>query len=108
MHEQHHPVVGALLELIRALRADQGMTHEDLADRANIHRTTVGLLERGERTPSVEVAASIANALGYPLSELLQKAELIAEGKLPAEEAFAEEHARTVPHAALRNEANLV
>lgn len=107
MHEQHHPVVGALLELVRALRADQGLTHEDLADKANIHRTTVGLLERGERTPSLEVAANIANALGYPLSELLSKAELIADGKLPLDEAFAEEHARIVPRSALRNGAEL-
>lgn len=107
MHEQHHPVVGALLELIRALRTDQGLTHENLADKANIHRTTVGLLERGERTPSVEIAANIANALGYPLSELLSKAELIAGGKLSIKEAFAEEHARNISHLALRNGADL-
>lgn len=107
MHEQHHPVVSALLELMRALRSDQGLTHEDLADKASIHRTTVGLLERGERTPSVEVAANIANALGYPLSELISKAELIADGKLPIQEAFAEEHARIIAHSALRNSADL-
>lgn len=104
MHEQHHPVVGALLGLLKALRIDQHLTHEELADLAKIHRTTVGLLERGERAPSVAIAAQISNALGFPLSDLLQKAELVAEGHLSAEEAFAEEKARVVPKDCLRNE----
>lgn len=106
MNEQHHPVVAALLGLIKTLRADQTLTHEELADLANVHRTTIGLLERGERTPSVAIAAQIANALGYPLSELIQKSELIAEGKLTEAEAFAEEHARQVATHCLRNEAH--
>ena len=104
MNDLHPPVVAALLQLVSALRADQSLTHEDLADRAGVHRTTIGLLERGERAPSVGVAAQIANALGYPLSELLQKAELIADGKLTATEAFAEEHARQVSDSCVRNQ----
>jgi transcriptional regulator with XRE-family HTH domain len=107
MSEQQSPIVSTLLNLIKALRVDQNLTHEDLADMASVHRTTIGLLERGERTPSVAVAAQIANALGYPLSELVQKAELISTGKLSEEDAFAEEHARIVPQGCLRNQAEL-
>ena len=107
MSEEHHPIVSALLDLIKALRTDKKLTHEELADIANVHRTTIGLLERGERTPSVAIAAKIANALSYPLSELIQKAELIADGKLTEPEAFAEEHARVVPQGCLRNQREL-
>ncbi|MEI8362164.1 MAG: helix-turn-helix transcriptional regulator [Betaproteobacteria bacterium] len=107
MYEQHHPVVGSLLNLIKALRSDQNLTHEDLADKANVDRTTIGRLERGERAPSVAVASQIANALGYPLSELLLKAELISEGKLSEVEAFAEERARKINLECLRNQAEL-
>ena len=97
------PIVIALLKLFRVLRIEQGLTFEQLADQANVHRTSIGLLERGERAPSVALASQIATALGYPLSELLAKAELIAEGKLSEQEAFKEEKARHLDPALLRN-----
>lgn len=97
------PAIDPLLRLFHALRVERGFTLEQLADLAGVHRTTVGLLERNERGPSVEVAAQIAKALGYPLSELLAKAELIAEGKLSDHEAFAEEEARHIDESLLRN-----
>lgn len=103
MLDTRNPLVAALLRLFRALRLDQGLTIEQLADTALVHRTTIGLLERGERTPSVELAAQVANALGYPLSGLLAKSELIADGKLTQQEAFAEEKARHIDTALLRN-----
>jgi transcriptional regulator with XRE-family HTH domain len=102
--ESHDPLVISLLKLLQALRLDQGLTLEELADRANVHRTTVGLLERGERSPSVALASQLANALGYSLSDLLAKSELIVDGKLTEAEAFGEEKARQlVDSSKLRN-----
>lgn len=103
MLDTQDPLVRALLVLFRVLRLDQGSTIEQLADSALIHRTTIGLLERGERAPSVGVASQIAKALGYPLSELIAKAELIAEGKLSEQDAFIEEKARHIDSSLLRN-----
>jgi transcriptional regulator with XRE-family HTH domain len=103
MLDARAPLVAALLRLFRVLRLDRGLTIEQLADAASVHRTTVGLLERGERAPSVEVASQVAKALGYPLSELLSKAELIADGKLAERKAFVEEKARHIDAALLRN-----
>jgi transcriptional regulator with XRE-family HTH domain len=98
------PLVISLLKLLQSLRLDQGFTLEELADRANVHRTTVGLLERNERSPSVSVASQLANALGYSLSDLLAKSELIVEGKISEREAFREEKARQrVDASKLRN-----
>lgn len=107
MNEIHPPLIGALLGLFKALRQNQQLTHDDLADLANVHRTTIGLLEKGERSPSVAIAAQIANALGIPLSDLLQKAEQIAAGHLSPADAFMEEKARTIPLECLRNKAAL-
>jgi DNA-binding XRE family transcriptional regulator len=107
MNEQHHPIVGVLLNLLKALRLDQQLTHDQLADKANVHRTTIGLLEKGERTPSVAIAAQISNALGVPLSDLLQKAEQVVAGHLSEAEAFIEEKARVIPQECLRNKKDL-
>lgn len=103
--ESYDPIVTALVKLFQALRASQGLTLEQLADAARVHRTSVGLVERGERSPSVAFAVRLAQALGYPLSELIAKADLIAEGKLDLREAFREEQARQVDHGLLRRAA---
>ena len=107
MNEQHHPVVGVLLNLLKALRIDQQLTLEQLADKASVHRTTIGLLEKGERTPSVGIAAQISDALGIPLSDLLQKAEQVVAGYITEDEAFVEEKARVILQECLRNKNEL-
>ena len=71
-------VVGNFLALIKAIRTEQNLTLEQLAERAGIHRTTVGLLERRERLPTIQVANQIAHALGFSLSDLVQMAESIS------------------------------
>ena len=76
-------IVASLIEVITEYRQAQGLTYEQLADRAGIHRTTIGLLERNERSPTVQVALQLASALGVELSEILSRAEAIAAGKTP-------------------------
>lgn len=57
---------------------------EDLAERAGLHRTYVGLLERNERQPTVGVVANLAEALGLSLSDLFEQVEEeIAVGTQP-------------------------
>ncbi len=97
--------VAVLLKLFHVLRVKQGLTLEQLAEQAQVHRTTVGLLERGERSPSITVASQLSCALGYQLSDLLARAELIAENKLTLAAAFKEEQARQVDASMLRNQA---
>ena len=84
MEDAHiHKIVSALIRVIADYRQAQGLTYEDLADRAGIHRTTIGLLERNERTPTVQIALQLASALGVELSEMLARAEAVASGKSP-------------------------
>ena len=78
---QIRKTVNALIKVIAEYRQAQGLTYEDLADKAGVHRTTIGLLERNERTPTVQIALQLASALGVELSEILARAEAIAKWK---------------------------
>lgn len=51
------------------------MTQEKLAFSADLHTTYISLLERGERTPSLETMAKLALALGTSLSALVRDLE---------------------------------
>jgi transcriptional regulator with XRE-family HTH domain len=50
-----------------------------LAEKADLHPTYIGLLERGQRTPGIDVAERIANAIGMRLSQMIAKAERMAK-----------------------------
>jgi transcriptional regulator with XRE-family HTH domain len=54
------------------LREDAEVTQEDLAYRASLHRTEIGLLERGGRIPRIDTLAKLAGALGVPPAQLLE------------------------------------
>lgn len=64
------------MALLAEKRKEQGLTQEELAGRAGIDRTHVGLLEKGLRRPSLDVAVRLSVALGWPLSDLLRQAEV--------------------------------
>jgi transcriptional regulator with XRE-family HTH domain len=61
--------------VVRKHRQASGLSQEALAERANIHHTHVGLIERGERNASLNVAYRVARALGFSLSALIAEAE---------------------------------
>jgi len=62
---------------IRGLREAKGLSQEELAFRARVHRTYLGGIERGERNPSLKNITAIAKALEIGLSELF----MFEEGK---------------------------
>jgi transcriptional regulator with XRE-family HTH domain len=58
---------------LRQIRQVKGLSQEELADRAGLHRTYVGSVERGERNISIDNIEVIAKALGVDIIELLKK-----------------------------------
>jgi transcriptional regulator with XRE-family HTH domain len=62
-------------QAVKAVREQQGVSQEKLAERAEIDRTYVSMIERGKRQPTLEVASRIANALSTKLSEIIRQAE---------------------------------
>ncbi len=57
-------------ERIRNLRKDAGLSQEDLAELTGFHRTYIGMIERGERNPSLDNLVKFAKAFRITLSEL--------------------------------------
>jgi transcriptional regulator with XRE-family HTH domain len=57
------------------IREKLGLSQEEFAERAHVHRTYVSSIELGKVNIGIEVANSIAAALGLRLSELVRKAE---------------------------------
>jgi CheY-like chemotaxis protein/DNA-binding XRE family transcriptional regulator len=57
---------------IKTQRASLGISQEELAHRAGLHRTYVSDLERGARNPSIESIEKLAGALQVSVSKLLE------------------------------------
>jgi len=64
-------VLDRLGNKVRELRLSKGLSQEGLAERAGLHYTYVGGIERGERNPSLKSVEKIANALNVDIGELL-------------------------------------
>jgi transcriptional regulator with XRE-family HTH domain len=56
--------------LARARRR-AGLSQEELGVRATLHRTEIGLLERGERVPRIDTVIKVAGALSISATELI-------------------------------------
>ena len=57
---------------VRARRKELNLSQEELADRAEVHRTFIGHVERAETNISIDNIARISEALGVPAFELLR------------------------------------
>ena len=69
------PLNAAFGQVLWKLRKKIGISQEDLADRANLHRTYVSQLERGLKSPSLKAIKSLAQALNKEPHELVKAAE---------------------------------
>ena len=55
---------------VRSLREAQGISQEKLAERAGLHRTYIGMVERIERNTSLICINKIAKGFGIEIKEL--------------------------------------
>jgi transcriptional regulator with XRE-family HTH domain len=54
------------------LRKAADLTQEELAERAAVHRTQIGLLEGGKRLPRLETLVKLAGSLGVSTADLTE------------------------------------
>ena len=66
--------------VLRRRREAAGVSQEALAAKAELHRNSVGLLERGKQIPSIPVVEKLAQALGTTMSALLREVEKATGG----------------------------
>jgi transcriptional regulator with XRE-family HTH domain len=75
MADSRGPVAVRFGANLRAVRARAGISQDTLAERALLHRTEVGLLERGERMPRIDTLIVLGACLSVPPAELLRGIE---------------------------------
>ena len=56
---------------VKFLRQNMKLTQEQLAQKTGLHKNYIGMVERGERNPSLLNNRIIANGLGLSISALL-------------------------------------
>lgn len=61
--------------VVREARKERGFSQEGFADHVGVHRTYMGLVERGKNVVTILTAMRIAEGLGVPLSDLLREVE---------------------------------
>lgn len=59
-------------ERIKTLRKEKEWSQEKLADKTGFHRTYIGMIERGERNPSLININVFAETFEMSISELLK------------------------------------
>lgn len=57
---------------VRAQRANLGLSQEELASRAGVHRTYIGMIERAEKNITLENIEKVAKALALKLSDFFR------------------------------------
>ena len=70
-----HGLSSSFGPLVKKHRLAKKLSQEALAEKADVHPTYIGLLERGQRTPGIDVAERIAKAIGMKLSQMIAEAE---------------------------------
>jgi transcriptional regulator with XRE-family HTH domain len=58
---------------LRRIRKLHGISQEKLAELANLHRTYIGSVERGERNITIDNMERLARALGVTIQALLER-----------------------------------
>ena len=75
---QHRSLLKSFAAEVRGARTSLGLSQEQLAGRANLHRNYIGMIERAERTPTLLAFEGIAKGLQLKASELIARAEVRA------------------------------
>jgi transcriptional regulator with XRE-family HTH domain len=69
---QKNSILISLGERIRELRKERDFSQEELAYRANVHRTYIGMIERAEKNVTIINLEKIAGSLGVSIETLVK------------------------------------
>jgi transcriptional regulator with XRE-family HTH domain len=69
----------AVCKSVHERREQLGISQEELAHRAGLHRTYISDIERGARNPSLKTLSRLADALEMSTSDLIRHGETKAE-----------------------------
>jgi ribosome-binding protein aMBF1 (putative translation factor) len=78
MAQTQSPMSDAFSRVVKRHRERKGLSRAALAKMAGLHQTYIGLLEREQRSPNLDTAKAIADALGLRLAQMITEAENIS------------------------------
>src|SRR5208282_3639711 len=67
------PGESGLYNRIAVLRAERGISRQHLADAMDVNYQTIGFLERGDYSPSLKLALSLADYFELPVEAIFSK-----------------------------------
>lgn len=73
MKKPKSDILKIIAQNVRYSRHCHGMSQEELAEVAGVHRTYIGMIERSEKNVTVLSLDKIASALDVPVETLLQE-----------------------------------
>jgi transcriptional regulator with XRE-family HTH domain len=68
-------IVSKVIDALAKKRKDLGLSHQQLAERANLDRSAISLIESKKRIPTLLTALKISRAMQLNLSDLLKEYE---------------------------------
>ena len=69
-NKPNQPGESGLFNRIAVLRAERGISRQDLADAVGVNYQTIGFLERGDYGPSLKLAFQIGEYFGLPVEAI--------------------------------------
>jgi DNA-binding XRE family transcriptional regulator len=70
---QRSPGESGLYNRIAVLRAERGISRQDLADAMDVNYQTIGFLERGDYSPSLKLALALGEYFGLPVEAIFSQ-----------------------------------
>jgi len=70
---QKGPGESGLYNRIAVLRAERGISRQDLAEAMDVNYQTIGFLERGDYSPSLKLALALGEYFGLPVEAIFSK-----------------------------------
>lgn len=70
-HITHKHILRKFGEKLQIVRKSKGVTQEEVAAKVFMHKNYIGLIERGERNPTIRTLYKLSKALKTNASELL-------------------------------------
>jgi len=73
--ESKHKILNLFGENVRKFRRLLNLSQEELAHKADLHRTYIGMIERAEKNITLVNIEKIANALEVTIEDLLKHSD---------------------------------
>lgn len=73
-HEEADRIVAAVMEGLKQEREGQGLSLQQLGAMSGVSRTAIGMIEKGQRNPSLAICLRLADTLGVRLGDVLNGA----------------------------------